>query len=121
MSACLRCGRALPAPSSVFDRYSPRGLLWLVIVVMTVGVMAIGLALETVVSLSESEMAYSWRLLLTLSFASIMVLMSILSVVRASGARMLARYCPNCAAILATQRLSRPEELGAHKVKMKKE
>ena len=117
----MRCGKALPAPSSVFDKYTPRGLSWMVVVVATVGLMAIGLALGTIASLFESELPYTWRLILMLAFSAIIVLMVVLSVAKVLRARRLAHYCPDCAAALVVKRLSRPEEFGAHKIRMKKE
>jgi hypothetical protein len=121
MAVCTRCGKALPAPSGVLGAYTNRGLSWLVIVTITVGLMAIGMAMGTIASLFESELQYSWKLALTLAFGAIMVLVIVMSMMRALEARKLSHYCSDCAAILTAQRLSSPEEFGAHKVRMKKE
>ena len=121
MAVCTRCGEALPAPSGVLGAYTNRGLAWLVIVVITVSLMAIGLGIGVMMSLFESELQYSWKLALTLAFGAIMVLVIVMSMMRALEARKLSHYCSDCAAILTAQRLSSPEEFGAHKVRMKKE
>ena len=121
MAVCMRCGKALPAPLGLLRAYSNRGLAWLVIVVITVSLMAIGLAIGTMTSFLGSELPFTWKLALMLAFGAIMVLMIVLSMARALKARRLARYCSDCAAILTAQRLSSPEEFGAHKVRMKKE
>ena len=121
MAVCTRCGEALPAPSGVLGAYTNRGLAWLVIVVITVSLMAIGLGIGLMTSMLESELPYKWKLALMLAFGAIMVPVIVLSMARALEARRLALYCSDCAAILTAQKLSNPEEFGAHKVRMKKE
>jgi hypothetical protein len=83
--------------------------------------MAIGLGIGMMISLFESELPYTWKLALTLAFGAIMVLVIVLSMMRALEARRLSHYCSDCAAILTAERLWSPEEFGAHKVRMKKE
>ena len=117
----MRCGKALPAPLGVLRAYSNRGLAWLVIVVITVSLSAIGLAIGTMTSFFDSELPYAWKLALMFAFCAIMVPGIVLSMARALKARGLSHYCSDCAAILTARRLSSPEEFGAHKVRMKKE
>ena len=121
MAVCMRCGKALPPPSGVLRAYANRGLAWLVIVVITVSLMAIGMGMGTITSLIGSELPITWKLALLLAFGSIMALAAVLSMTRALEARRLALYSPDCAAILMAKKLSSNEELGAHKVRMKKE
>lgn len=121
MAVCTRCGKALPAPSGVLGEHVDGGLSWLVIVIVTVSLMAIGLAMGTMTSLSDSELPYAWKLTLMLAFCAIMVPVIVLSMARALKARGLSHYCSDCAAILTAQRSSSPDEFGAHKVRMKKE
>lgn len=121
MAVCMRCGKALPAPSGMLGAYTNRGLSWLVIVTITVSLMAIGMAMGTIASFFESELPYTWKLALMLAFGAIMVLAIVLSMTRALEARRLSHYCPDCAAILTAERLSSPGEFGAHKVRMKKD
>jgi hypothetical protein len=121
MAVCMRCGRTLPAPSGILGAYTNRGVAWLVIVVITVSLMAIGLAIGMMTSLLEGRLPYAWKLTLMLAFGAIMVLVIVLSMARALEARRLSHYCSDCAAILTAQKLSSPEESGAHKVRMKKE
>jgi len=121
MAVCMRCGKALPAPSGVLHAYTNRSLSWLVIVVITVSLMAIGLAIGTMTSFLGSELPFTWKLALMLVFGSIMASVVVLSMTRALKARGLSHYCSDCAAILTAQRLSSPEEFGAHKVRVKKE
>jgi hypothetical protein len=121
MAVCMRCGKALPTPSGILTAYTDRGLLWLAVVIITVSVMAIGLAIGLMTSLFESELPSSWKLALMLAFGAIMVPVIVLSMARALKARRLSHYCSDCAAILTAQKLSSPEEFGAHKVRVKKE
>jgi hypothetical protein len=121
MAVCMRCGKALPAPSGMLGAYANRGVSWLVIVIITVSLMAIGMAMGTIASLFESELPYTWKLALMLAFGAIMVLVIGLSMTRALEARRLSHYCSDCTAILAAEKMSRSEEFGAHKVRMKKE
>jgi len=103
------------------DTYTPRGMVWLAVVIVTVGVVAIGLAVETIETLLESELSYASRFALMLGFCAIIVLAIVISVARSLRARRLSHFCPECSAILTAEKLSRPEEFGAHKVRMKKE
>jgi len=121
MVVCMRCGKALPAPSGMLSTYTNRGLYWLAVVTITVSVIAIGMAMGTIASLFESELPYIWKLALMLAFGAIMVSVIVLSMTRMLRARRLSHYCSDCAAILAAEKMSRPEEFGAHKVRMKKE
>jgi len=121
MTTCKSCGKVLPAPPGVFDRYTPRGLLWLVIVVATVGGWAITLALNMVTYLLESEFPYGWRLALLTAFSAVIILMMVLSGLRVLKARRLAQYCSECVTAMVTKELSRAEEFEAHKIKMRKE
>ena len=121
MAVCMRCGKALPAPSGMLSTYTNRGLYWLAVVTITVSVIAIGMAMGTIASLFESELPYIWKLALMLAFGAIMVSVIVLSMTRMLRARRLSHYCSDCAAILAAEKMSRPEEFGAHKVRMKKE
>jgi type VI protein secretion system component VasK len=121
MAVCKKCGKELPAPPGMLDTYTPRGLAWLAVVIVTVGVVAIGLAVGTIETLLESELSYTSRFALMLGFCAIMVLAIVMSATRSLKARRLSHFCPECSATLTAERLSRPEELGAHKVRMKKE
>jgi hypothetical protein len=121
MAVCMRCGKALLPPSSVLGIRTNGGLSWLVVVIITVSVLAIGLAIGMITSLLEGGLPYAWKLALMLAFGAIMVPVIVLSMARAVEARRLSHYCSDCAAILTAQKLSSPEEFGAHKVRMKKE
>jgi hypothetical protein len=121
MAICMRCGKALPAPSGILITYTDRGLYWLAVVIITVSLMAIGLTIGVMTSLFESELPYAWKLALNLVFGAIMLSVVVLSMARVLKARRLLHYCSDCAAILTAQKLSSPEEFGAHKVRIKKE
>ncbi len=121
MAVCMRCGKALPARSGILATYTDRGRYWLAVVIITVSLWAIGVAIGVMTSLFESELPYAWKLALYLVFGGIMLSAVVLSIARVLKARRLSHYCSDCAAILTAQRLSSPEEFGAHKVRMKKE
>jgi hypothetical protein len=121
MAVCMRCGQALPAPPGILATYTDRGLYWLAVVIITVSLMAIGLAIGVMTLLFESELPYAWKLALNLVFGTIMLLAIVLSMARVLKARRLSHYCSDCAAVLTAQKLSSPEEFGAHKVRVKKE
>ena len=121
MAVCKRCGKALPTPSGVLGTYENRGLVWLVIVTITVSLMVIGMALGMMASISESELPDTWKLSLTLAFGAIMASAIVFSMARALKARKFSHYCSDCIAVLIAERLPNPEEFGAHKVRMKKE
>jgi len=121
MAVCMRCGKVLPVPPGMLGAHANGGLSWLVIVTITVSLMAIGMAMWTITSLFESELPPTWKLALLLAFGAIMVLAIVLSMTRMLEARRLSLYCSDCAAILTAKKLSSSEELGAHKVRMKKE
>jgi hypothetical protein len=120
MAVCKRCGKELPATSGMSDTYTPRGMAWLAVVIVTVGLMVVGLAAGTIAALLESELSYTWKLALMLVFGAIMVLVIGLSITRVLRTRRLSHYCSECASILTVEKLSRPVESGAHKVRMKK-
>jgi uncharacterized membrane protein len=120
MAVCTRCGKALHSPSGVLSAYTNRGLAWLVIVTITVSLMVIGMAMGTLASLFESGLPYTWKLALMLTFGAIMVFVIVFSMTRALEAIRLSHYCSDCVTILTAERSSRPEEFGAHKVRMKK-
>ena len=121
MAVCARCGTVLPAPRRILDRYTPRGLLWLMIAIITVGGMAIAQAMGLIASFFQSELPPAWKVGVGLVVGSILVVALALSTRNVLMARRLARYCPDCAAVLMAKKISRPEELGAHKVTLKKE
>jgi hypothetical protein len=103
------------------DRYTPRGLLWLVIVIITVGGMAIAEAIGLTASFFESELPDAWKVVVALVVGSVMVVALALSTRSILKARKLSHYCSECAAIITAKEISRPEEYGAHKVRLKKE
>jgi len=121
MAICMRCGRALPAPSGTLNVLANRGAFWLIVPVVTVSLWAVVLAAGMMTSFFEGDSPYAWKLALMLALCAIVVLVIVLSMARALEARRLALYCSDCAAILMAQELSSPEEFGAHKVRMKKE
>lgn len=120
MAVCMRCGKALPSRLGILAKYTDRALFWFAIVVITVSLWAIGMAIGTMTSFFDSELPYAWKLTLMFAFCAILVPGIVLSMARALKARELSHYCSDCAAILTARRLSSPEELGAHKVRMKK-
>ena len=120
MATCKSCGKVLPPPPRVLDRYTPRGLLWLIIVVVTVGGWAITMALNMVTYLLENKFPYGWRLALLGAFGVVIIMMIASSILRTLKARRLKQYCSECATAMGTKGLSHPEEFGAHKLRMMK-
>jgi hypothetical protein len=120
MAICRRCGKALPAPSGTLNVFANRGAFWLIVPTVTVSLWAVVLVAGMMTSFFEGNSPYAWKLDLMLAFGAIVVLVIVFSMARALEARRLALNCSDCAAILTAQKLSSPEEFGAHKVRVKK-